>query len=511
MHQSQPSPERRPGRFSGVRARSTLIAAVVVAVALIAGAAVTLFMLHRANNDAMYQSTGRQAFQIATAINNHGPAGVDPDDLAPGAGVDIIQVIDAAHRVVARSPGAPSVPLTTTVPSPPDSYRYLDDVVVPHTSDEFCATVFGAEYRDQYFTVIALERASPIRHSEFITAILFAIEFPIMVAIAALGVYLLVGKALRPVSQITAQVTEISQTELNSRVPVPQSDDEIHDLAVTMNDMMSRLESGRDAQLRFVGDASHELRSPLTTLVGILDLADDTDSEIDVATTRAILLPEARRMQSMIEDLLLLAKADEHGIRLRRESIDLDDLVGAEVARLRTLGTARVHSRVVPARIVGDPDSLTRALRNLTDNAVRHTKSAVWLTMRTTGDTTTVTVADDGPGVPREHRSRIFDRFARIETDRRQQGGAGLGLAIAAEIVRAHGGDLRVTDSDTGGAAFVLSLPVDENDETVSRSHDSGQLSGTQDTQHTTPELPQTPVPQTPATQTPSAQASDKR
>ncbi|MGV9710864.1 sensor histidine kinase [Gordonia sp. NPDC003424] len=451
---------RHIGRPRGsVRVTATLIATAVVTVALVVGAIMMLFMLHRANNDAMYRSTGRQAYQIATAIDRHGIKGVDPDDLAPGAGVDLIQVIDAGGTVVARSPGAPTTPIIAAHQAP-QSYSYFDNVRIPGYAGVFCATAVGAEHQDTYYTVLALDRASGIRHSEWMTGAILLAEIPILVAIAAGAVYLLVGLSLRPVSRITKQVDEITATELEQRVSVPQTEDEIHTLATTMNDMLGRLERSRDAQLRFVADASHEVRSPLTTIVGILDLADDTDSPVDLDTVRTILLPEARRMQVMIDDLLMLARADEKGLILNVEDVDLDDIVSTEVLRVRSLGVARIRAHVIPVRLCADRDKVARALRNLIDNAVRHASSTVTVTMQVTGGNASVTVSDDGPGIPLEDREVVFRRFARLDVDRRSQTGAGLGLAIVAEIVAAHGGSVSVGESDTGGAAVTLTMPL---------------------------------------------------
>ncbi|NED68415.1 HAMP domain-containing protein, partial [Streptomyces sp. SID10244] len=227
-----------------------------------------------------------------------------------GAGVDVIQVIDASGRVVRSSPGAPSGPIID-VDQAPHTYRYFDNIGISGFAGEFCATAVGAEHDNAYYTVLALDRATGVRHSEWVTGIILAAEIPLLVVVAAGAVYLLVGRSLRPVSRITKRVNEITATALGQRVPVPSADDEITTLATTMNDMLSRLENARDAQLRFVADASHELRSPLTTIVGILDLADDTDSAVDLPTVRTILLPEAKRMQVMVDDLLMLARADE--------------------------------------------------------------------------------------------------------------------------------------------------------------------------------------------------------
>jgi signal transduction histidine kinase len=195
--------------------------------------------------------------------------------------------------------------------------------------------------------------------------------------------------------------------------------------------------------------------------VGILDLADDTDSAVDIDTVRTILLPEALRMKTMVADLLLLARADERGIPLIVDEVDLDDIVGAEAQRLRSLGLAKVVAEVSPIRVIGDSGTLTRAVRNLADNASHHATTTIKLSMSedATAGTATIVVADDGPGVPAEAREKIFDRFYRHDNDRgRHSGGSGLGLPIAAEIARAHGGFITVSDTAGGGATFAFTI-----------------------------------------------------
>ncbi len=255
----------------------------------------------------------------------------------------------------------------------------------------------------------------------------------------------------------------MSSDDLDRRVSVPATGDEIATLASTMNALLDRLQVARERQLQFVGDASHELRSPLMTILGMLDLARTTDRPLDTATIDTMVLPEAQRLQGMIDDLLLLAKADEHGVPLHVEDVDLDDIVDAEALRLERLGRVEVMAHIEAVRVRGDRDKLTRAVRNIADNAVRHATGRVELSMATdrAGGTCSVTIADDGPGIPEPDRVRVFDRFVRLDADRRRaSGGSGLGLAIVTEIVRAHEGGVRVDEADSGGAAITITLPL---------------------------------------------------
>jgi len=228
-----------------------------------------------------------------------------------------------------------------------------------------------------------------------------------------------------------------------------------------MNAMLERLETGSDRQRRFVGDASHELRSPLATIRAAHEIATlHPDSRDWTATSRDV-LAELDRLDHLVADLLVLARVDEHGLSRRTVDVDLEDLLNDEADRLRKLGKITVTVAAPPVRIQGDPVQLARALRNLADNAARHAESHIDLRLQTVGENATVEVEDDGPGIPEADRERVFERFVRLDQSRtRTSGGSGLGLAIAREITTAHGGSLNV-EAGARGARLVLRLPYE--------------------------------------------------
>lgn len=262
--------------------------------------------------------------------------------------------------------------------------------------------------------------------------------------------------------RVRSRVSDISMGRLDERVRVPASGDEIAHLAATMNDMLARLQAAHTAQRQFVSDASHELRSPLATITTALELAcSRPELMIDAALIEAALLPEAHRMRELIDDLLLLARADENGLPMRVVDVDVDDLLHAEATRVRGLGPLQVDVSVAPVRVRGDANHLQRLIRNLVDNAARHARHEIVLACHLDGAIAVIEVADDGPGVPVMARRRVFDRFVRLDDPRsRLRGGAGLGLAIVAEIAAAHGGSVVVDDRVGGGARFVVRLPA---------------------------------------------------
>jgi signal transduction histidine kinase len=246
-------------------------------------------------------------------------------------------------------------------------------------------------------------------------------------------------------------------------VPQPKAHDEIGRLAATMNRMLERLEGARNSQRRFVSDASHELRSPITSIRQHAEVTLAHPDRMTAQELADVVLAEQQRMQSLVEDLLLLARADEH-VPLSRAPVDLDDLAFEEGHRLRAATSKRVDtSGVGVARVQGDADALCRVVRNLGENAARHASSRVDIALADRGHDVVLSVDDDGPGIPESERERVLQRFVRLDEARsRDDGGSGLGLSIVDEVVRAHGGSMSITQSTLGGARIQVALPADE-------------------------------------------------
>jgi signal transduction histidine kinase len=228
-----------------------------------------------------------------------------------------------------------------------------------------------------------------------------------------------------------------------------------------MNRMLERLERGQERQRRFVSDASHELRSPVASIRQHAELALAHPANVSTGDLARTVLDEDLRVQRLVEDLLLLARMDERTAEARPQEVDLDDVVFQEVERVRQVdGTTIDASGVSAGRVLGDGRRLTRLVGNLLENAARHARSAIGVALVEDGDQVVLQVDDDGPGVPPEHRQRVFERFVRLDEARdRDAGGAGLGLAIVAEVAALHGGEARALDSPLGGARFEVRLP----------------------------------------------------
>lgn len=279
------------------------------------------------------------------------------------------------------------------------------------------------------------------------------IGVPAVVALVGGLAWLATGRALRPVEAMRAEVEEISHSTLHRRVPEPAADDEVARLARTMNAMLDRLESASERQRRFVADASHELRSPVAALRAELEVAlgtAKTEEELRAAIAGA--LAEEVRIEDLLADLLVLASLQE-GAAPPDAPVHLADVAAAEAAVPR-----RVPVRVSGAGLVrGSPMQLRRLVANLLDNAARHARAAVVVTI----DGGRLVVDDDGPGIPEDDRERVFERFTRLDEARaRDDGGAGLGLALVRSVAAAHRGRAWIETAPTGGARVVVELPT---------------------------------------------------
>jgi signal transduction histidine kinase len=285
-----------------------------------------------------------------------------------------------------------------------------------------------------------------------------------VVAIVVGGIlWWFVGRALRPMEAIRAQVAAIGPDALDQRVPVPATGDEVTRLARTMNDMLDRLERSSDQQRRLVADASHELRSPLARMRAELEVDLAHPDGADLVATHQSALDEVVGLQHLVDDLLDVARPERaDGGAGPLEPVDLDDVVLRAARRVRAAGRVSLDTIGVGAvQVVGDASRLDRMVANLLDNAVRHATTAVSVGLRDDGAIALLVVDDDGPGVPPADRLRAFEAFTRLDEARTPgTGGAGLGLAIVREIAVAHGGSVAIDDRPGGGARVVVTLPM---------------------------------------------------
>ncbi len=439
-------------RNRSVRFQVTALAAVVVAVLLIVMAGALLVAQQRSLRAAIDDGLRRRADDLASLLVEAVPdslPGSDDDyaaQLVAADGVVLLSSPNVADIPMAPDPAAGELISERRVAGPEDTFRILSRSV---ETDRGRLVVHVATAADDISdSVGALWRS-------------LLVAIPLAVAVLATAIWWLVGRALRPVAAINSEVMAITEKDLGRRVPVPPTDDEIQQLALTMNHMLDRLEGGVARIQRFAADASHELRSPLTRMRSELevDLADQESS--DLAATHRSVLEEAIALQGLVDDLLFLARSDADRLVQQRALVDLDDVVLVEAQRLQATTDLEIDVGMVSAgQVVGDRPQLVRAVRNLADNAVHHAATRVAFSLREVDGEVELVVADDGSGVPPGERDSIFERFARLDEARsRDCGGTGLGLAIVRDVVTRHGGTIAVDDSGMPGARFVARLP----------------------------------------------------
>ncbi|MEU6427229.1 HAMP domain-containing sensor histidine kinase [Microbispora sp. NPDC046973] len=423
----------------GVRLRTTLTATAAVAAALCL-ASIALFT---ALDSSLTASTKELAANDAKEQMRHLKAESGPGYAGDGTGM-----------VSPLEKGA--VPPGGKGPMPGSAATGEDDG--PPIPDEAVFVVRRTfETEDGPVTVLGKASKAPALAAMTTLRNLLIPGVPALLAVVALFTWLAVGRVLRPVSAIRAKVADITAHGLHERVPEPDTRDEIAALARTVNATLDRLQTSVDAQRQFVADAAHELRSPLAILRTRLELARPAEKPLATAA-----LDDVARLQSLSADLLLLARLDAGEPLSRAEELDLAQVVAEEAVRKRPRPDVHVYLDLTPDLLLdGSADQLRRLVANLVDNAVRHASTSVHVTLTALGDHAVLDVVDDGPGIPPEHHAIVFDRFTRLDHARtRDTGGSGLGLPIARDIARAHGGTLQVVPHSPGArlrAVFPLS------------------------------------------------------
>lgn len=459
-------PTRRPRWMAApsrwdVRTRITLTAMVVVGVVLASAGAVVVAAQERQLQRNLDTTLAIRADDLVARVV---ASGGEPIGFGGGLGQDqLAQLVALEGEVTAASPGLEGADPVAPVPEGRQTVRTVGDLPIEDDSYRILSRRIDLDGR---VVVLHLgENVDDLADSVRILTASLLLVIPIVVLVLGGIVWWLVGRTLRPVEAIRTEVAAIGAAQLDRRVPVPDSDDEIGRLASTMNAMLDRLQRAATPQQEFVADASHELRSPLTRIRTEVEVALTQHRGNDRGTFDRVLtsvLDDTGELQRLVDDLLHLARSDA-GLRSGvRQPVDLDDLVFREAGRLKDGGHEIDLTNVSAAQVIGDPAQLTRVVRNLLDNATRHARQVVRVELSEVGGVARLVVIDDGPGVPIPERERIFERFTRLDDARtRDDGGAGLGLPIARDIVEAHGGELVLSvDDGVDGACFVVRMPL---------------------------------------------------
>ncbi|GAA4565909.1 HAMP domain-containing sensor histidine kinase [Planotetraspora kaengkrachanensis] len=449
-------------RPRSIRGRLTVLVTFLALVLLVPTGLLAGSLARHAFKDTVWLDARQQSSSTAAALR----AGRLGNPIVPHVpGITLVQVVAPDQQIIAASQEARGLPPMSGVRPHPNRPQ-MDVRSCPAHGDGECVRLSALR--------VTQADDSPVvyagRPAEGLLAggpfdWLFAVEVLGLVMLTGWGTWKIAGRTLRPVENIRAQLASINVRHVGSRVAEPSVYDEIGRLAKTVNNTLARIEEANRAtenallrQRQFAADAAHELRTPLAGLRAELEEAQLHPDQTDLPDVLQRTLTDVDRLQTIISDLLLLAKLGA-GAPEEQRPVDLGALVEDEVSqrgRRVALGL-----RLEPGVTVdGVPIQLSRLVANLLDNAQRHAVHAVQVEVRRVGNGAELSVSDDGTGIPPTERERIFERFTRLDSARsRHHGGSGLGLAIAHEIATAHGGTLQVADSPEGGARFVLRLP----------------------------------------------------
>lgn len=452
-------PDRGRRRAGTVRVRTTVVATLIVSAALVVAAIGLVILLQRSQVANVEAAARLRATDIATLVRG----GNLPTSLSDSSSdVALVQVVDDQGRVlsattniagedrIARFQPAGTHPVARTLRNLPVG-----------GGGEFRVVALGVSSPEGPRVVYAAASLAAVEKIARTVTAGLAAGIPILVTLVAATTWVLVGRALQPVEHIRAEVAEITAHALGRRVPEPASNDEVGRLARTMNEMLDRLQAASERQRRFIADASHELRSPLSSLRTQLEVARRHPKKTDWVSAADDCLYEVDRMEGLTRDLLSLARADANARAPRAGPVDVAQLARDEAGALRARGrVVVVEAGIDDGSTTGDAEQLRRVLRNLLDNAERHARTTVTVSVTSGDGAVELTVDDDGPGIPLEARERVFERFTRLDDARdRGSGGTGLGLAIARAIVAGHGGTIEVADG-AGGARLLVRLPL---------------------------------------------------
>jgi signal transduction histidine kinase len=429
-----------------MRASITILATAVAAIALAAAATGLLAAMERSLVTGRDEAARTRVSDLAVLAQ----ANALPADLPMTDGDDFAMAVDTSGKVIAASANIAQNPPQLT---PGPSGRTVNSVLA------------NGEYADYR---VWSASAGPV--TVYIGSSLEAVEdavsavqqalllgLPFLLALLAIGTWFVVGRALRPVEAIRAQVSDISSNDLHRRVPETGATNEIGRLAHTMNEMLARLQHSSERERQFAADAAHELQSPLAAFRTHLEVSLAHPDPAQWQQTAAELLRESQRMEQLVRDLLFLSRNESSPKGLA----DLDDIVLTEAARIRAFTQIRIDTSLVAATPVrGSRDELTRLTRNLLENAERHAATTVTVELTSQSGKARFIVADNGPGIPPGESEQIFHRFARLDDGRgRSTGGTGLGLSIVKNIAERHGGTVCLEPS-AQGARFAVELPI---------------------------------------------------
>src|SRR5436190_5186020 len=443
-------------RLRSVRVRMTVAATLVVALTV----TLASFLIVKTVRHRLVGAIEKQTQVRVKTLSEKLASGVPPGGLPltlPAPGTGFVTVQDGEGNVLKSVGNVYVKPGFLIGEAPPGKSGVT---TVEGIDGPFSVQYASVPTPEGAFTVVVGSPLDGVRRSISTLQSTLAVGTPLLIVLVGALAWFLTGRALRPVENIRAEVEAISAGTLHRRVPEPATGDEVSRLARTMNAMLDRLESAATRQRQFVSDASHELRSPVTTIRTQLEVALANPERTDWPDVARRALVEEARLEALVTDLLLLASTDEQRDLAGAAAVDVDALVAEEGARPRPVPVT-VETSGGDMTVLGRTDQLARVIVNLLDNACRYARTRVDVSLTRTKGEVHVAIDDDGPGIPVQDRRRVFERFTRLDASRTraQPGGAGLGLALAKAVVERHHGTITVDDAPIGGARFLVTLP----------------------------------------------------
>jgi two-component system OmpR family sensor kinase len=469
-------------RIESVRARLTIFSVVVLAMLLLTVGGLTYLLLARI----LYARIDEgliAAMEIATtSLGNDLTEGQDVVDAAQSTAAELssrqqmLAIYDPDGQLLAESGRDDDVEIRLPdVETIPFANVQLETVAEPRDTDDrhrlAIQRVALPDHKAQYIVLVG-SSLEPIDEELEALRETLAYIVPVALLLAGLAGWFLAHRSLAPVAAMAARAQRIGGDDTGGRLPVANPRDELGCLAVTFNDLLGRLESSMKQQRQFMADASHELRTPITTTRTAANVALQQRHRDEDEYRRALMIVEqqATRLSRIVEDMFTLARADAGTYPVRRQPMYLDEVIDEVVSAANVLASLRdIRIEFHGARsaaFTGDEELVRRMVVNLLDNAVRHSPEGglVHVDLQFSDAGYAIVVADQGPGIPKENRAHIFERFYRVDSSRaRADGrdtGAGLGLALVRWVARLHGGEVMLTASSESGSMFTIQLPL---------------------------------------------------
>ena len=450
--------------MSRVPLRLRLTAAFAIGMAIVLAAAGFLLFHHLASSlDRTLDQGLRARAADVSALVSQADTGLRESQLKPGAANGFAQVLDARGRIFDQSPGVGRNPLLTQdqLARARRAPLLVGRTALGDENVRLLATPVEAQGQGLVVVVGVPLEARDGALGTLRTELL--VGGPVALLLASLIGYLIAAAALRSVERMRARAAAISATRLSERLPVGPSNDEISRLGETLNQMLDRLEAALQRERSFVADASHELRTPLAHLQAEVELALESSREHEdlVAALRSV-GSETDRLSQLAADLLLLARLDNGTVPIRREEVDLGDLlegVAARYGRRADEAGRTIQVESVGGRVSVDRLRMEQALGNLVENALRYGAGTIHISAHWQADFLELHVTDEGGGFPPQFAPLAFERFSRAD-ESRQSGGVGLGLAIVSAVALAHGGSAAVANGPGGGADVSIRVPA---------------------------------------------------